>query len=163
MHIILLKSWRRIPHISTLRVWRTDDTGLQSCGEDGRATNMLLERGSGRFSCRSKPADCVYMASTFPSFVVCGRSAIVVFTEARLDIIMFTWMTDHTSVMIVFSLCCFYSALFCTAPSLGFKVPLRSDSAATTLPIFQSAAAHLPFHIGWPPCISTGNCSLGGL
>ncbi len=113
------------------------------------------------------------MASTFPSCVVCGRSALVVFpfvfTEVSLHIIIFTWMTDHTSVMIVFSLCCFYSALSCTALSLYLccKVPLLSNSAAPSLPIFQSAAAHLPLHIQyvWPPCISTftGNCSLGAL
>ena len=111
------------------------------------------------------------MASTFPSCVVCGRSDLVVFpivfTEVSLDIIIFTWMTDHTSVMIVFWLCCFYSALFCTARSLCLccKLPLLSNSAAASVPVFQSAAAaHLPSHIVWPPCISTftGNCSLGG-
>lgn len=129
-----------------------DDTRLHSCVvQMGGASNTCLYSEVQAALVVAVNLLTVEMASTFPSCVVCRRSALVVFpivfTEVSLDIIIFTWMTDHTSVMRVFWLCCFYSALFCTALSLCWKGPLLSNSAATSLPIFQSAAAHPPFHI----------------
>lgn len=143
----------------------------QLCGADGRASNTCFWSEVQAALVVAVNLLTVDMASTFLSCVVCGHGGLVVFsivfTEVSFDIIIFTWMTDHTSVMIVFWLCCFYSALFCTARSLCLccKLPLLSNSAAASVPVFQSAAAaHLPSHIVWPPCISTftGNCSLGG-
>lgn len=126
---------------------------------------MPLTRGLGSFSCRGKPA----MVSTFPSCVVCGCCTPVVFafvvTKVGLNIKMFTWMTDHTIVMTAFWWCCFYSALFCTTRSLCCKLPLQSNSAATSLPVFQERSRSLPFILLSASCISTftGNYSHGEL
>lgn len=127
--------------------------------------HMPLKPGLASFRCRSKPA----MVSTFPSRGVSSCCTPVVFafvgTKVGLNIKMFTWMTDHTIVMTAFWLCWFYSALFCTARSLCCKLPLQSNSAATSLLVFQECSRSLPFSLLSPSCISTftGNYSHGGL
>lgn len=134
----------------TLRVW---------CSWE----SIKLMQGLSSFSCCNKPADCGY--DKYIAIIFCGHSALVVFpivfAEVGLNVIIFTWMTDHTTVIIVFWLCCFFSALFYTALPLCFcyKDPLLSNSVA---PSAQCAAAHLPFRIDCH-CISpyTANCSLG--
>lgn len=156
-------------------IWYTVGTRPSGCGAWMRQDytfqwwesikHVPLERGLGSFSCRSKPA----MVSTFPSCVVCSCCTPVVFafvvTKVGLNIKMFTWMTDHTIVMTAFRLCCFYSALFCTTRSLCCKLPSQSNSADTSLPVFQECSRSLPFSLLSPSCISTftGNYSHGGL
>lgn len=47
--------------VFALGMWCVYDATLLSCVFQMESiTNMLLERGSGSFSCRSKPADCGY-------------------------------------------------------------------------------------------------------
>lgn len=110
---------------------------------------MLLERGSSSFSCRSKPADCGY-GKYIPIMCSCGGSGRVVFpfvfTKVSFDIKIFTWMTDYTNVMTGFWLCCFYSALFCTAVSLWLccKLPLVSNSAVSSAN-FSECGCSSPF------------------
>lgn len=123
------------------------------CGADGRASNTCFQSEVQAALVVAVNLLTVDMASTFPSCVVCGCSALVVFpfvfTKVSLDIKIFTWMTDHTSVMIVFWLCFFYSALFSTALSLCCKLPLLSNSAAPSLPIFLecSCSSPLPYSL----------------
>lgn len=110
------------------------------------------------------------MASPFPSCGVSGRSgALVVFPlfvfTVGLHIKIFTWMTDHTSVMTVFWWCCFCSALFSSALfslsrsytrfAIIFSCPLSN--------FFRVQLLIGPIHIVWLPCISTftGNYSHG--
>lgn len=102
------------------------------CGADGRGSNTGFQREVQAALVVAVNLLTVEMASAFPTCVVCSHSALVVFpivfTKVRLNIIIFTWMTDHTSVLTVFWFCYFYFALFCAAPSLWLccKVPLLS-------------------------------------
>lgn len=168
---MLQRSWKAGREPWGCGAWLTLDFTVVWCRSES-IKHMLLEGGSGSFSCCRKPADCGY-GSTFPSCVVCGHSALVVFpivfTEVRLDIMIFTWMTDHTNVMIVFG--CVASTLLYSAPLCLFVFVVKSHCYQIQQPpqrhLFQIAAASsssLPERV-WPPCISsfTGNYSLGRL
>lgn len=117
---------------SSLRVWCLDETGPHISVMESIQHNPL-NCGLGSFSGGSKPA----MVSTFPSCVVCSCCIPVVFafvvTKVGLNIKTFTWVTDHTIVMTALRSCCLYSALFCTAGALCWKLPLQANSAATSL------------------------------